>query len=173
VKTLFRLVVLVLMLGGWALAAASLYVIRTPEKISIIPRDKVDFMTIHEVFVDTRGWQVEDASSHPAVVKRMLDRDKVALLQHLAPQASERELTRLLSDAVERGEANLRNEAKSTTSPVKASRETKPKGKPHLQGEARRVDRGEKAEAKSRPEDKSDGLAGHPWLSLARSLDFD
>src|SRR5690606_24767307 len=100
---------LMVTLGGWALAAASLYVVRTPERITVLPRDRVEFLAIHKVFVDTRQWELADVADHPAVVRRLLDRDKTTLLRHLAPEASEQELARLLEEAVQRG--NARNEA--------------------------------------------------------------
>lgn len=173
-KTLFRLVVLMLTLGGWALSAASLYVIRTPEKISILPRDRVEFLSLHKTFVDTRNWQMADAAAHPAVVRRLLERDKAALLQHLAPDAGEKELARLLADAIEAGESDQRPAPNAIQTAPSTASQARSRVKTHLVGEVRRMVRpaAEAAEPVGRLEPDSDADAGTSWLDLALSLDF-
>ncbi len=152
-RLLFRLVGLVFSLGGWALAAASVYVIRTPEKITVLPRDKVEFRQIADVWADTRTWTLADAAAHPAMVKRLLERDKALLLAHLAPDADERELKRKLESAVEKGESETRKDQtlpeaiKGTVFNPKSRRSDAPLAKA--------------------------GGADQSWLDLARSLDFD
>ncbi len=153
-KTLFRLVMLMVTLGGWALAAASLYVVRTPERITVLPRDRVEFLAIHKVFVDTRQWELADVADHPAVVRRLLDRDKTTLLRHLAPEASEQELARLLEEAVQRG--NARNEA-NLPGPVNAAEHSTSDWQIATEAYGAR--------------NEANFLAD--WLKLARSLDFD
>ena len=51
VKTLFRLIVLVLLLGGWGLAALSLHVVRTPQTLTIVPKNRLGIV---DTVVDVR-----------------------------------------------------------------------------------------------------------------------
>ena len=100
VKTLFRLIVLVLLLAGWGLAALSLHVVRTPETLTIVPKNRLG---ITDTVVDTRNWTLDDAVNHPDVVARLLDLDKTSLIAHLAGDRNEQEFERALRNAVKRG----------------------------------------------------------------------
>lgn len=102
-KTLFRLVVLVLLVTGWGLAALSLHVIRTPTTVTVVPKNRLG---IEDTFVDTRTWSIEQAGAHPKVVERLIEVEKVGVLQHLAADASERDLVRQLRDALAQHEAS-------------------------------------------------------------------
>lgn len=73
-KTFFRLLVLCLILGGWALAAAALHVVRTEGQIPVI--GKVLFvpkehMSFKDIYVDTRAWTDADREAHPLVTARL------------------------------------------------------------------------------------------------------
>lgn len=169
-KTLFRLVMLVLTLGGWALAAASVYVIRSPEKITIIPRNRVEFLGIPQVYVDTRAWQLDDVAKHSAVVARMISCGKASLLQHLAPQMGEKELTQRLEDDVRKSAQDSNQPSSSTGIIINQIKQTRSSSKPHLQG---------KTGAKTQPDANRPAAdqpqpdsAGPGWLKLALSLDF-
>lgn len=77
-RHLFRFIVLVLLVGGWALAAASLYVVRTTgQKLVVIPKDHISFQ---DTYVDTRAWTLDNVRQHPAVVKRIISLGKADLL---------------------------------------------------------------------------------------------
>ncbi len=152
-KTLFRLLMLIFSLGGWVLAAASLYVIRTPEKISILPRDRIEFKQIQEVWTDARPWTMADVSAHPAVVRRLIERDKADLLRFLAPDEGQRDFDRMLREAVEKGES-------APTLPATAT--------PTVRAKADLLREVVAQTAKTQAGDEGDS-----WLTIARSLDFD
>ena len=83
-KNMFRLIVLILLLGGWTLAALSLHVIRGEgSRIVVIPKKSLDY---HEIYVDTRKWTMDDVGRHPALVSRLIQNGKADLLQHVAPE---------------------------------------------------------------------------------------
>lgn len=71
-KKLFRLLVTVLLVGGWTLAASALHVVRTNDSqpIKLIPKDRLSFT---DTYVDVRTWTVDDAAAHPAVVERLIE----------------------------------------------------------------------------------------------------
>ena len=81
-KKLFRLIVLVLFLGGWSLAALALHVVRDGSRIVVIPKQRLDY---HEIYVDTSKWTLDDVAKHPSVVRRLIQTGKVDVLQHVAP----------------------------------------------------------------------------------------
>src|SRR5205823_6336345 len=99
-KKLFRLIVLVLFLGGWALAALSLHVVRDGKRIVVIPKQALDY---HDIYVDTTKWTLDDVAKHPMVVKRLIQNGKVDLLQHVAPQTSPEALPLELQAAIQKG----------------------------------------------------------------------
>src|SRR4051794_17002046 len=96
-KTLFRLIVLVLLLVGWGLAALSLYVVRTPEKIGIVTKSRLDW---RDTYVDTRTWTLEDAANHPFLVERLIKGGKTDLLAHVERPQDGRDLQTALNDAL-------------------------------------------------------------------------
>jgi hypothetical protein len=73
--------------GGWALAAASLHVVRAPGtmawgyiplNVQLIPKNT---LTFHETYVDTTKWSVVDASAHPSFVDRLRQANKLDLVK--------------------------------------------------------------------------------------------
>jgi len=82
IRSIIRLASWSLFLGGWGVAALSLHVIRTPDKIGLIPKDRLGFA---DTYVDARSWKLEDLSNHPELVKRVLEANKAELFQYLAP----------------------------------------------------------------------------------------
>lgn len=99
-KKLFRLIVLVLLFGGWTVAALSLHVVRDGQRIVVIPKQSLD---CHDSYVDTTQWTIDDVARHPAVVKRLIQNGKVNLLQHVAPQTAGDALPLELQAAIQRG----------------------------------------------------------------------
>jgi len=82
-KTLFRLLVSVLLLTGWSLAALSLHVVLAPGnpgRIALIPKKN---LSITDTWNDVRKWTAGDVVNHPAVVARILENHKVSLLTHV------------------------------------------------------------------------------------------
>jgi hypothetical protein len=78
-KQMIRAVTVVLLAGGWSLAASAVHVIRTPSNIAIVPKDR---LTFHETWVDTRKWTLADDQAHPAVVARLVHLGRADLLKH-------------------------------------------------------------------------------------------
>jgi hypothetical protein len=99
-KKAFRLIVLVLLLGGWSVAALSLHVIRGQGRVVVIPKKSLDY---HDIYVDTTKWTLNDVATHPNVVNRLIQNGKADLLQHVAPQATGDALTAQLEDTIKRG----------------------------------------------------------------------
>ena len=73
--------------GGWALAAASLHVVRAPGtmawgyvplNVQLIPKNT---LTFHETYVDTTKWSVVDATAHPSFVDRLRQANKLDLVK--------------------------------------------------------------------------------------------
>jgi hypothetical protein len=84
--------VLAFVFGGWALAAASLHVVRAPGtmlwgyvpvNVQLVPKTN---LTFHETYVDTTKWSAADVAAHPAFVDRLHQANKADLVK----QASER-----------------------------------------------------------------------------------
>jgi hypothetical protein len=68
-KSVFRLFVVVLLVAGWALAALSLHVVRTPEKIIVIPKNRVGYV---DTYVDVRNWTPADVHNHASLAERLV-----------------------------------------------------------------------------------------------------
>jgi hypothetical protein len=78
VKKLIKFVfVVALVFGGWALAAASLHVVRAPGtmafgyvpfKVQLITKNAITF---RETYVDTTKWSVADRNAHKGFVDRL------------------------------------------------------------------------------------------------------
>jgi hypothetical protein len=84
-KTLLRLGLLVFVCGGWALAAASLHVVRLTDDnywIGIIPKSRLGFA---DTYVDVRNWSDADVVGHVDFVRRVTEAGKEKWLTHVAP----------------------------------------------------------------------------------------
>jgi hypothetical protein len=76
-KTTFRLIVAILLLAGWGLAASAMHVIRTAGAPIIIPKDR---LAIRDTYVDVRNWTLDDVTQHPSVCRRLIATGKVDAL---------------------------------------------------------------------------------------------
>ena len=97
-KKLIKLVLVVaFVFGGWALAAASLHVVRAPgsmclgmipTKLQIIPKNT---LTFKETWIDTTRWNAADVAAHPVFVDRLQQTNKMDLIKEAMekPAASE------------------------------------------------------------------------------------
>jgi hypothetical protein len=88
------LLVVALMFGGWALAAASLHVVRAPGtmlfgyvplNVQLIPKNT---LTFRETYVDVTRWSVADVEAHNDFVKRLEQVNKQDLLDQAKKTAS-------------------------------------------------------------------------------------
>jgi hypothetical protein len=101
-KSLIRLIVCLLLLVGWSLAALSLHVIRTSDDIPITLITK-DRLGLTDTYVDTRSWTMDDAAQHPELVEKLLRVHKEDVLKHVATD-TRTDLSLQLSDALQRAE---------------------------------------------------------------------
>jgi hypothetical protein len=73
-KTLFRLIVLVLLLAGWGLAALSLHVVRAQgDRVILIPKQR---LSLTDTYVDARTWTIGSVADHDALVERIIQSGK-------------------------------------------------------------------------------------------------
>lgn len=115
-KTLFRLVVFVLLVGGWGLAASALHLVRTDASNSrefiIVPKNRIG---IDDTYVDTRAWTMDDVPSHKSVVNRMIETEKYMAIAHVTGEKEPAEVQQRLADALLRAPAP---KPEATTTPV-------------------------------------------------------
>jgi hypothetical protein len=115
-KTLFRLVVFVLLVGGWGLAASALHLVRTDASNSreyiIVPKNRIG---IDDTYVDTRAWTIDDVPSHKSVVNRMIETEKYMAIAHVTGEKEPAEVQQRLADALLRAPMP---KPEATTTPV-------------------------------------------------------
>jgi hypothetical protein len=118
-KTIFRLLVFVLLVAGWGLAALSVHVVRTPEHVPVTLVTK-QRLGIRDTYVDTTKWTLDDVSKHPGVVAQLINSQKVDALKHLA-QPNGSDVASQISDALQRAprEEQTNTTQPATTSPAK------------------------------------------------------
>ena len=119
-KTLFRLIVFVLLVGGWALAASALHLVRTSGSASrefiVVPKNRI---SIEDTYVDTRTWTLDDVPNHKGVVGRMIDTQKYMAIAHVTGETEPAEVQQRLADALMRA-PQPKVEATTTTAPAPA-----------------------------------------------------
>jgi hypothetical protein len=97
---MFKLFVLFLVVGGWALSAAALHVVRTPANVltvTVIPKNELSF---EDTYVDTRQWTMDDVPKHDDLVRRILTTGRSDVLAHVADPKSGRDVPTQLADAL-------------------------------------------------------------------------
>lgn len=126
-KTIFRLIVCLLLIMGWGLAALSLHVIRTPDEIPItlVPKERLG---VTDTYVDTRTWTVNEAAKHPALVQKLINLGKADVLRHVAggdvkaaatnasTTPSGADLIRVLGDALRSAQPEAQNRSTQPSS---------------------------------------------------------
>lgn len=94
----WRLFVLALFVGGWALAAAALHVVVVPGdgesavagdwKVLVLPKNR---MTFQDTWADTRAWDAGEARQHDDLIARLVEAGHSQHMDHLlAPDVSRR-----------------------------------------------------------------------------------
>src|SRR5438067_2440711 len=102
-KKLLRMLLVVMLLAGWSLAALSLHVIvapGSPGRVIVVPKNQLG---ISETYVDTRHWTLGDVAQHTAVTQRLIQTGKTDALSQVANPGDD--LVALLNDAIEKGAA--------------------------------------------------------------------
>ena len=120
-KTIFRLLVFVLLVAGWGLAALSVHVVRTPEQVPVTLVTK-ERLGIRDTYVDTTKWTLDDVSKHPGVVEQLVRSGKVESIKHVAPKDSG-DLISQITDALQRAPREVGDS--TTTQPVSTATTTK------------------------------------------------
>jgi hypothetical protein len=94
-KKILKLVLLMILLAGWALAASALYLVRGPGRLAGIPRTEwagklvlipKDCLGWRDTYVDTSHWTPTDLASHPVVVQRIKESGRKDLISHITEQ---------------------------------------------------------------------------------------
>lgn len=98
-KTLVRLVFLLVLLSGWSLAALSVHAVRTPGGLALVPKND---LSVWDTYVDTRHWTLSDVTMHAAVAQRLVASGHASVLAHVVPGATAVDLERKLNDAIAR-----------------------------------------------------------------------
>jgi hypothetical protein len=78
-KKFFRSVVFLALVGGWALASSAVYVVRTPGKVLVFPKNQLGYK---DTYVDTRTWTLTQDREHPALVARVIQLNRTDALSH-------------------------------------------------------------------------------------------
>ena len=94
-KKLFKLLVVLVLLGGWVLASRSLYLVRAPGKLLGIPKTEwagkfalitKDCMGWRDTYADTSHWSPTDLANHPVLVQRIKESGHKDLIAHLTEE---------------------------------------------------------------------------------------
>jgi len=99
-KTIFRMFFMLLLLVGWGLAALSVHVVRTPDRIALLPKEE---LTPFDAYVDTREWTLDDVAHHPGLVAKLVRSNRQALLSHVVDLDTRTDVRTQLIEAVNKG----------------------------------------------------------------------
>ncbi len=114
-KSIIRFLSVMLILGGWGLAALALHVVRTPDpsnpqesKLVVIPKNELDWK---ETYVDARNWTMADVSDHRMLMLRVLYTDKANEFKFLADPKSKDDIATQLTDVLSNPKATTERSA--------------------------------------------------------------
>jgi len=99
-KAMFRLIVTLLLLIGWGLAAGALHVVWTGNAVVLVPKQRFGGT---DTYVDASKWTKDDVSNHPVVVKRLVATDNADSLAHIFKAKNEDDLIDEISGCLKRG----------------------------------------------------------------------
>jgi hypothetical protein len=94
-KKIFKLLVLVILLGGWVMASRSLYLVRAPGKFAGIPHTEwagrfalitKDCMGWRDTYADTSHWTPTDLTNHAFLVQRIKESGRKDLISHVTEE---------------------------------------------------------------------------------------
>jgi hypothetical protein len=104
VKSIIRFLCVLMILGGWGLAALALHVVRTPDpsnaqqsKLVVIPKNELG---LTDTYVDARAWTMADVRDHPMLMVRVLHAAKADEFKFLADPKSKDDIATQLTDAL-------------------------------------------------------------------------
>lgn len=101
-RTIFRFIVLLLLVVGWGLAAFSLHVVRTPDDIPItlVPKERFG---LTDTYVDTRMWTLDDVAQHSELVEKLISAGKADVLRHVVGAKPDGDVKTQLISAIQHG----------------------------------------------------------------------
>src|SRR3954466_786434 len=94
-KKIFKLLIVVILLGGWVMASRSLYLVRAPGKFAGLPRTEwagkfalitKDCMAWRDTYADTSHWTPTDLAAHPTLVQRIKEAGRKDLISHVTEE---------------------------------------------------------------------------------------
>ena len=100
VKFLFRFLVLVLLIGGWAVAASALHVVWSGDKLRVLSKDKLG---VRDTWVNTAHWTADDVAAHPIIARRLIATGKADLLSRQFESKAGDELVATIEETISRG----------------------------------------------------------------------
>ena len=100
IKWLFRLMVVALLIGGWAVAASALHIVWSGEKLRVMSKDRLG---VRDTYVYTAHWTADDVAAHPIVVKRLIATGKADVLAKNFESKTGDELVAKIEEAIARG----------------------------------------------------------------------
>ncbi len=103
-KAIFKLIVVLLLLAGWTLAASAIFLVRTGDRsFVLIPKNRVSLQHIlSQTYVDVRPWTIDDVMTHKAVVARLIQTGKADVLRHVVDPSSPQSIEAQLVEAMQR-----------------------------------------------------------------------
>ncbi|MGH7214914.1 MAG: hypothetical protein ACREIT_09140 [Tepidisphaeraceae bacterium] len=85
-KTIWRLIIFALLVGGWAVVALSLHVVWTGQNVIVVPKSRLG---VRDTYVDVRQWTQSDATAHPDLMQRLEESGKADLVRQQLKPATE------------------------------------------------------------------------------------
>ena len=100
-KKAFRIIVAMLLIGGWGLAASALHVVWTGNIPVVIPKNRVG---VRDTYVNVAKWKApEDVQNHPELVERLLATHREQLIAHVFNAPDHDALIAQIEEAVAKG----------------------------------------------------------------------
>lgn len=95
-KKVFTLIFVLLLVGGWSLAASALHLVWTGGSLVVIPKNRLG---ISDTYVNVSAWTPDDVSAHPLVAKRLVATGKAEVLSPAFSNHTGEELVAEINDA--------------------------------------------------------------------------
>ncbi len=105
-KSLFKLIILILFVGGWGLAAGAVHVICTRKadgsgtRVILVPKDRIRYQ---DTYADVRAWTLNDVAAHADLTRRLIDTGKAAAFAHIIGGGDDEKVIAALNDTLENG----------------------------------------------------------------------
>src|SRR4051794_32586422 len=98
-RNLFRMIVTLLLVIGWGLAASALHVVWTGSKPVIVPKARLG---VTDTYVNVTNWTVDDVAAHKLVSQRLVETGHADVVAHAFTAAGAEELNAQIQEAIRR-----------------------------------------------------------------------